>query len=131
MKKRASILLGLTAIATLSGAALAAGQAFSLQTLEKGQWTLRDKDDDFKPVRRVCLGDPQALVQLRQPGQQCRIKRLSGDAREAVFAYRCKGASGNTTIRRETDRLVQIRSQGLDRGAPFAFDYEARKTGRC
>ncbi|WP_420607068.1 hypothetical protein [Novosphingopyxis sp.] len=131
MKKHNAFLLGLSAVATMSGAALAAKSAFSLQTLEKGQWSLRDKENGFKTVKRICLGDPQVLIQLRHLGQSCAVKRLNGDARQAMYSYRCRGAQGSTTIRRETDRLVQIRSQGLDHGAPFAFDYEARKTGGC
>lgn len=131
MKKTASLLLGLSAVVTLSGAALGAQSLFSLRTLEKGEWTLTDKDHDFRPVKRICLRNPEALVRLKHLGQQCQVNRLSGDARSAVFSYRCNGSHGNTTIRRENDRLVQISSQGLDRGAPFAFEYEARKTGGC
>ena len=131
MNQISKILLGLSAITMLSGAGLAAQSAFSLQTLEKGQWTLRDKEAGFKPVQRICLGDARKLVRPRHAALDCQVTRLSGNAREAVFNYSCNGARGSTTIRRETDRLVQIRSQGLDHGAPFALDYEARRTGTC
>ena len=46
--------------------------------------------------------------------------------------YTCPGIGrGRTTIRVETPRLVQIDSQGLDRGAPFALRAEARRIGPC
>ena len=41
--------------------------------------------------------------------------------------YSCPGVGrGRTEIRFETPRLIQIDSQGLDRGAPFALRAEAR-----
>ncbi len=129
--KRISLLIGLSAILTLSGAALAAQSAFSLQTLEKGQWILRDKEQDFRTVKRICLGDPEKLARLRHADRNCRVRRVRGDERVALYQYSCRDAQGSTTIRRESDKLVQIRSQGVDRGAPFAFAYEARRVGGC
>jgi hypothetical protein len=38
---------------------------------------------------------------------------------------------GRTQIRRETDGLVQIDSQGIVNGLPFAFSAEGRRTGDC
>jgi len=38
---------------------------------------------------------------------------------------------GRTILRVETPRLVQIDSQGLHYGAPFALRAQARKTGPC
>jgi hypothetical protein len=131
MKKPTTIMLGLTTAVILSGAAMAASPVFSLKTLEKGAWTLRDKDHDMKTVGRICLGNAEALVHARHRGKSCDIRQLRADGRIASFRYSCNGVSGNTSIRRETDRLVQIRSQGLDHNEPFAFDYEARQTGPC
>ena len=131
MKTAKTIAIALAATFSVAASAYAAQPSFSLRTLERGEWTLRDKADDFRLVRKLCVRDPRVLVKLHHPGQRCEIHRLSGDAREVVFSYSCQSGSGSTAIRRETDRLVQIRSQGLDRGAPYAFDYEARKTGSC
>ena len=38
---------------------------------------------------------------------------------------------GRTHIRKETNALVQIDSQGIAGGKPFQFTAEARQTGRC
>ncbi|GGD62772.1 hypothetical protein GCM10011411_23800 [Aurantiacibacter arachoides] len=52
--------------------------------------------------------------------------------REVTVQYTCRGNGyGRTTIRRESDTLVQIRSQGIEGGAPFSIDGEARRTGGC
>jgi hypothetical protein len=46
--------------------------------------------------------------------------------------YTCRGRGfGRTHIRRETDRLVQIDTQGIADSRPFAFSVEARRTGDC
>ncbi len=131
MKTAQTIALALVATFTAAAGAYAAQPGFSLRTLERGEWTLRDKDDHFRAVRKICVRDARVLVKLRHPGERCEIHRLNGDSREALFNYSCQSGRGSTSIRRETDRLVQIRSQGLEKGAPFAFDYEARRTGDC
>jgi hypothetical protein len=46
--------------------------------------------------------------------------------------YTCRGRGyGRTHIRRETSRLVQIDTQGIADGRPFAFAAEARRVGDC
>ncbi len=123
--------LALCALTGAAGAAIAAPSLFTLGSLPKGQWELRDKEHDFRSVAKLCLGNPNMLAKPRHARKDCAVQRLNGDDRSAVFNYRCQGAYGTTTVRRETDTLVQIRSQGVDRGAPFALDYEARRTGSC
>ena len=47
---------------------------------------------------------------------------VAADSDSMTVNYSCPGAGrGRTTIRFETPRLVQIDSQGLDHGAPFAL----------
>ncbi len=46
--------------------------------------------------------------------------------------YTCRGNGyGRTSIRRESETLVQIEGQGVAGGAPFQFRAEARRTGAC
>ena len=46
--------------------------------------------------------------------------------------YTCRGKGyGRTQIRRESNRLVQIDSQGIADGLPFSFSAEARRVGDC
>jgi hypothetical protein len=46
--------------------------------------------------------------------------------------YDCAQAGqGRTALRVETARLVQIDSQGVSGGTPFAMTLEARRVGAC
>jgi hypothetical protein len=51
---------------------------------------------------------------------------------EVVVQYTCRGRGyGRTEVRRETNRLVQVQSQGIVDGLPFAITAEARRIGDC
>jgi hypothetical protein len=110
-------------------AAQAPGLAM-LGELERGSWQVRDRSDGSS--RAICLGDPAQLLQLRHPRGGCSRYVISDTAGEVTVHYTCPGAGhGRTTIRRETNRLVQIDTQGLVSGAPFSDAFEARRTGPC
>lgn len=103
-----------------------------LNTLERGQWQLRDRDDANSPVRNICLGDARVFLQLRHERAQCSRYVIEDEARSVTVHYTCPGAGhGRTTIRKETSRLVQIDTQGIANGSPFSLAYEARRTGPC
>ena len=102
-----------------------------LDTLEKGRWELRERSGEAM-LRSFCLGDARSLIQLQHARGGCsRYVIADGDA-EVTVHYTCPGAGhGRTTIRRETNRLVQIDTQGIAGGAPFSHAYEARRSGGC
>jgi hypothetical protein len=103
-----------------------------LDTLERGQWQLRDRDDMAAPARSLCLGDPRALLQMRHERVQCSRYVIEDAVRSVTVHYTCPGAGhGRTTIRKETSRLVQIDTQGIANGSPFSFAFEARRIGPC
>ncbi|MGZ8998512.1 MAG: hypothetical protein ACXW2T_06615, partial [Allosphingosinicella sp.] len=80
----------------------------------------------------ICLGDPGDLAQLQHRGASCSREVVASDDRSATLQYSCRGVgSGRTTIRFETPRLVQIDTQGLDQGTPFAIRAQARRSGAC
>jgi hypothetical protein len=57
---------------------------------------------------------------------------LAADEHSVTVSYVCPGMGrGRTLLRVETPRLVQIDSQGLANGAPFALRAVARKVGPC
>jgi hypothetical protein len=115
-------------IAALAAPAQAPGFP-ALSGLERGQWQLREQGG---ASRSVCLGDPTSLFQQRHRGVQCSRFVIDNGATSATVHYTCPGAGhGRTTITVETPRLVRIESQGLDGGAPFAFEVEGRRTGAC
>jgi hypothetical protein len=100
-----------------------------LGAVERGQWELRAGGN---PAGTVCLGDPLLLAQPEHGPQPCTRQIISSDAHSVTVNYVCPGAGrGRTVLRVETPRLVQIDSQGLRDGAPFALRAEARKTGPC
>lgn len=126
-----TVALGAAAV-LMSGAVVAQVRSLAmLDRLDAGEWEMRLRDAPDEP-RRLCLGNARRLIQLRHPGQAC-SRVVVEDTDEAVTVqYTCPGRGfGRTHIRRETDNLVQIDSQGIAGGQPFSFDAEARRVGAC
>jgi hypothetical protein len=101
-----------------------------LDTLTKGAWTLRIRDDGSE--QRICVRDGRELIQIRHKQAGCSRFVVQDDASEVVVQYTCRGNGyGRTSIRREANGLVQVRSQGIIDGAPFSISGEARHSGSC
>jgi hypothetical protein len=102
-----------------------------LSRLETGQWELRGGTANAR-IAAICLGNPVLLTQPRHGAAPCTRDVVSSDSDSLTVNYSCPGLGrGRTTIRFETPRLVQIDSQGLDHGTPFALRAEARRVGPC
>ena len=107
------------------------GARSMLSRLETGQWELRGGSGNAR-IGTICLGNPILLTQPRHGAAPCTRDVVAADADSMTVNYTCPGAGrGRTTLRFETPRLVQIDSQGLDRGMPFALRAEARRVGPC
>lgn len=121
--------LALVAIAgTASGQRSSAGIADSI---EQGSWNLRVRGGG-EPERRVCMSSARDLVQLRHRGLACKRVVVSDGPTGFSVQYTCPGKGyGRTTVRKETARLLQFDTQGIENGLPFAFSGEARYAGRC
>jgi hypothetical protein len=103
----------------------------ALDTLEPGEWQLRDREPGSKP-RKLCVSDARQLLQVQHPQAACRRFVIKDAAQNVVVTYDCGAAgSGRTDLRIETSRLAQIQSQGVANAAPFSFTMEARWTGAC
>lgn len=101
-----------------------------LSQLDAGRWELRNREGG--PVERICLPDTRRLIQLRHPSAACDRLVVDDAATEITVQYTCRGRGyGRTHIRRENSRLVQIDTQGIADGLPFAFAAEARRIGDC
>ena len=101
-----------------------------LDQLEAGRWELRDRDG--AAPQQICVPNGRRLIQLRHPGLACDSFVVTDGPGEVVVQYTCKGRGyGRTQIRRETNRLVQVQSQGIVDGLPFDFSAEARRVGDC
>jgi len=102
-----------------------------LDKLEPGRWEMRSRDEPGR-ARSFCLGDARKLIQLRHHHLKCDQVVLRDTATEVTVQYTCPGQGyGRTHIRRETDGLIQIDSQGIARGLPFSYAAEARRAGPC
>src|SRR3546814_18694606 len=77
----------------------------------------------------LCVSSRSQLLKSRHAGHACKNFAVSDAANRLVVTYEC-GAAGNgrTDLRVETSRLVQIQSQGIADGAPFAFALEGRRS---
>lgn len=83
-------------------------------------------------MRSICLDNGRKLIQLRHPDLACNSVVVEDKPNEVTVQYTCRGQGyGRTRVRRETNSLVQIDSQGIVNGRPFAFAAEGRRVGTC
>lgn len=131
---RMSQAAGLAALVLLGAGVEAPAQApapAALAPLEPGLWEFRDIDRAGQPVR-LCVTDLRELFQPLQPTPLCKHFVAEDEDDHAAVAYDCAArGQGRTSLRVETARLVQIDSQGIAGGRPFAVRYEARRLGAC
>ncbi|MEQ8738855.1 MAG: hypothetical protein RID59_09870 [Hoeflea sp.] len=119
------LLLGFALPAAAQGDGLA-----MLDNLARGEWTIKPRDGSAE--RKVCVRSGEELIQLRHEGRDCNRFVVEDQPSEVTVQYTCPGNGyGRTNIRRETNALVQIESQGIASGLPFEFSAEARRTGSC
>jgi hypothetical protein len=103
----------------------------ALDMLEDGQWELRSREAGEPPIR-LCLGDARLLLQPRHGSRSCDRFVVSNEPAHVTITYTCASAGhGRTDLRVETPRLVQIDSQGVAAGLPFAMALEGRRIGAC
>lgn len=123
------------AACALAGASAVPAQAPSLamlDRLEKGGWQFRERGGQGAVLQTVCLGDARRLIQIQHPRANCSRYVIEDTPNSVTVHYTCPGAGhGRTTIRSETNRLVQIDTQGIAEGRPFSQAIEARRTGGC
>lgn len=125
------------ALAAALLAPLAAGNAAgrpdngltALAGIERGEWTLRAADGT---TRSICITDPQVLLQLQHRGASCTRFVVEDGSSGGRVTYSCPGiGNGATRVVVETPRLIRLESQGINRGLPYSFEYEGRRTGGC
>ena len=125
--------LSAVAVALAAGALpvrAAAPELAMLSTLERGGWDVKVRGEDSRS--RLCLRQGTELIQIRHRQTACSRTVIEDGANAVVVSYSCPGNGyGRTTIRRESTRLVQIETQGIENGLPFHFAAEARHAGGC
>ncbi len=133
MDKERKLRLASLVVAILVVAMPASAQAPELAMLDRltpGNWDLRLRGDGG--AMSICVRTGRELIQLRHSQPGCSRYVVQDEADEVTVQYTCRGNGyGRTTIRREGNGLVQIRSQGIHDGKPFSLEGEARRTGGC
>jgi hypothetical protein len=103
----------------------------AVAVLQPGQWELRSRGASAA-TKSMCLNDMRALLQVQHGAAACNRFVTTNDPRQAVVNYTCARAGhGQTSLRVETPRLVQIQTQGIADNEPFAFEFEGRRVGAC
>jgi len=103
-----------------------------LSSLKSGLWKFRDRARGNELVDAICVGDVKRIVQIKNKDDICTHKMLRSSNNTVTYKYICNGkGNGTTTIRKETNGLVQIESQGITDGQLFNFKLEARHSGSC
>ena len=122
--------LGLAAVLAVIPLAGHAAELAMLDSIAKGAWSLRIRDDSSE--QRICVRDGRELIQIRHKQPGCSRFIVRDGANEVVVQYTCRGNGyGRTSLRREGNGLVQVESQGIIDGAPFSVSGEARHSGAC
>lgn len=130
-KRLARIALSLCALAAWPSAAQAPTGA--LAGIQSGLWQLRSVGGTAQhEPRSVCIREARQMLQLLHEGQSCTPRVISDTGGATTVRYQCQGGGwGQTTVRVETPRLVNIDTQGIAGGGPFHQVLEARRTGDC
>ena len=102
-----------------------------LDQLSDGRWDLHSRGKPGE-VQHICLHNGRTLIQLRHPEQPCDRLVVEDHADSVTVQYTCRGHGyGRTRIKRESDRLIQLETQGIAGGLPFDFAAEGRRVGDC
>ncbi|HEV7341798.1 MAG TPA: hypothetical protein VGN68_09190 [Sphingopyxis sp.] len=124
-------LLGASALAGATAVPAQTPSLAMLDGLEKGSWQLRERGSDAV-LQTVCVGDARRMIQIQHPRANCSRYIIEDTPKSVTVHYTCPGAGhGRTSIRSETNRLVQIDTQGIADGKPFSQAIEARRAGPC
>ena len=114
-----------------AGAAKPDGDMALLDSLDRGSWQLRPTGGSV-PTAKICLGISQNLTQIQHSGLACEQYVLHSSPDSLTVSYTCAGhGQGLTIIRKETNRIIHIQSQGIRNNAPFSLSAEGRRTGPC
>jgi predicted metalloprotease with PDZ domain len=122
--------MAVAGFAAVTAAPAAAPNLVMLDDLVPGRWEIRSRD--MGQLQRICVRDGRELLQLRHSGRTCKRFVVEDKANRVTVTYNCAAAgNGRTTLRQESSKLVQISTQGVDGGSPFAIEAEARYIGGC
>jgi hypothetical protein len=136
MKKKILLVCGLASLCVgSSSAAFVQGDGLDLlSSLDRGMWQLRGVGGgpSKAAASKICLGEAARLIQIQHGETPCNRFIVRSAANSLTVSYSCRGqGQGLTTIRKESNRLIHIDSQGIKDNAPFSFSVEGRHSGSC
>jgi hypothetical protein len=136
LKIKTLLICGLTCVGTAtSGAAFVQADGLELLgSLERGLWQLHGAGGTPSrvAVSKICLGDAARLIQIQHGDAVCSRFVVRSAGNSLTVSYSCKGlGQGLTTIRKESNRIIHIDSQGIKDNTPFSFSVEGRHAGAC
>jgi hypothetical protein len=105
-----------------------------LDSLNRGMWQFRaiGGGPTGTAVNRLCVGDAKKLLQIQHQEFDCKQFIVRSSPNALTVSYSCSGqGQGMTSIRKESNSLIQINSQGIRNNSPFSFSVEARQSGGC
>lgn len=105
-----------------------------LESLDRGMWQFRAVGGAPSSIatNQICLKDPAQLTQIQHGSISCSHFVVRSNQNSVTVSYSCRGqGQGLTMIRKESNRLIQIQSQGIKNNAPFSFAVEGRYAGKC
>ena len=118
--------IGLASISASTTIAAKPGTLDVLNKLQPGLWQLKTFGDQAE--RQMCIDNGRKLIQIRHAGEICSQFIVEDTATAATVQYTCRSTGyGRTRIRFEQPALVQIDTQGIQRGLPFDMKIEARR----
>lgn len=101
-----------------------------LNKLQPGLWQLKTYGDQAD--RQMCIDTGRRLIQIRHAGENYSQFIVEDALTVATVQYTCRSTGyGRTRIRFEQPTLVQIDTQGIQRGLPFDMKIEARRIAAC
>lgn len=100
-----------------------------LTGLTKGKWEVRVRGEG---ARSVCLRSGPEFIYIKHTDTGCNQFVVDDTATDVTVQYTCRGNGyGRTHVRKESAKLVQIESTGIQGGMPFDINAEARHVGPC
>lgn len=125
-----AVLCAYAGFAGASGSAQGSGLAM-LDRLKPGLWEILPRGAT-SATAQVCMDNGRKLIQIRHSRENCRRFIIEDTPGAVTVQYTCPiNGYGHTKVRFENPSLVQVETQGIDKGLPFNFSAEARRIGSC
>jgi hypothetical protein len=132
MDKRRQVLavLGLATAVVTTGAA-PADRPPALARVQPGQWQIKELGSTGAG-RSLCLADPAKVLQIAHGDAACSRTVIDSSATKLTVRYTCAGkGNGQSILTVSTSGAFRLQTQGMAGGAPFDYDYDAKRTGDC